>query len=334
MIKATVVIPNWNGKKFLNICLPSLKEQTLKNFEIVIVDNGSDDESVSFIKSNFPECKIICFKENKGFSAAVNAGIMVARGEYIALLNNDIEAEENWLYELCNTLDKNEQIGFCASKMLRYYDRNFIDGVGDGYVRGGMAYKLGWAEKDQGQYNQAAYVFGACAGAACYRKKVFDDIGLFDEDFFAYLEDVDISFRAQLAGYRCLYVPTAIVYHMGSATTGSRFNNTTVYLSAKNYVNVLVKNLPAGLWRKDLYWIFRTLSVTFLKYIIRGRGFSLAKAYLSGLNAAFKQRAIMKAKRKTIQENIRVPEINIRQLMLISEAKIKASKQRKKGSVV
>lgn len=327
MVKATIIIPNWNGKKFLEVCLPSLSRQTFKKFETIIVDNGSTDDSVSFVKENYPNCSLIIFPENRGFSSAVNAGIEAAQGKYIALLNNDTEVDKNWLLNLINELDQNQEVGFCASKMLFYDDHTKLDGVGDIYLRGGMAVKLGRSEKDVGQYDKPMCVFGACAGAAIYRKKLFADIGLFDEDFFAYLEDVDISFRAQLAGFKCLYVPTAIVYHMGSATTGSRVNETTVYLSAKNYINVLIKNLPTRLWLKNVPWIIYTVVKMALRYIYYGKGFSLLRIYLKGLLAGFKQLPMMKVKRKIIQQKRKVSTAYIWTIIRQGEKMVKQAKR-------
>ncbi|MCP3676917.1 MAG: glycosyltransferase family 2 protein, partial [Deltaproteobacteria bacterium] len=186
----TVVIPNWNGKHFLKTCLDSLKNQTYTNHTIIVVDNGSTDGSVEFLDEFYPHVEVVRFPENRGFSAAVNGGIKRARGTYIALLNNDTEVDSRWLEELVKALERQPEVGFCASKMLNYYKRTIIDTIGDGFSRYGIAFKRGTRKKDAPRYKREEYLFGACAGASIYRKELFEDVGLFDEDFFAYLEDI------------------------------------------------------------------------------------------------------------------------------------------------
>jgi hypothetical protein len=255
-IKASIVIPNWNGKHFLKTCLDSLSIQTFKDFEIVIVDNGSTDGSVGFLKENYPDVRVVRFPENRGFSVAVNEGIKASKGEYIALLNNDTEVDSKWLEELVNALDRYPEAGFCASKMLNYYRRNIVDTAGDGFSRYGLAFKRGGRKEDGQEYSREENLFGACAGAAIYRKKLFDEIGLFDEDFFAYLEDADLSFRAQLKGFRCLYVPTAVVYHMMGGTSGGKgYSFKRMAGKVVNKLFVLIKNMPARLFFKNLPFI-------------------------------------------------------------------------------
>lgn len=256
-MKVTIIIPNWNGKHFLKTSLNSLKGQTFKDFEIIVVDNGSTDGSIEFLQDNYPEVRIIRFSENRGFSAAVNAGIKEAKGEYIALLNNDAEVDPKWLEELVYALERYPEVGFCASKMVNYFNRSIIDTAGDGFSRYGIAFKRGSGKPDGPEYNKEEYVFGACGGAAIYRREVFDKIGLFDEDFFAYLEDVDLSFRAQLRGFKCLYVPTAIVYHMMGGTSGGKsYSVKRMAGKVANKLFVLIKDMPGTLILKNLFFIF------------------------------------------------------------------------------
>src|SRR3712207_6126046 len=216
--RVTVVVPNWNGERFLSTCFGSLRLQSYTDFETVLVDNGSTDGSVAFVNRNFSEVRVLPLPENRGFSAAVNAGILSSDAEYVALLNNDTESDPGWLQAAVEAADAYPEAGFFASKLVVFDDRRILDGAGDVLRRSGLPYRLGHGEPDRGQYDEAAFVFGACAGAAMYRRGMLDDIGLFDEDFFANCEDGDLSFRAQLAGYRCLYVPGSVVYHVGSAT--------------------------------------------------------------------------------------------------------------------
>jgi GT2 family glycosyltransferase len=196
------------------------------------------------VRENYPEVRVIELGENRGFAAAVNAGIRASTTPYVALLNNDVEVASGWLEVLVAALDAYPEAGFAASKMLDFADRGRIDGAGDAFTWEGNAYRIGHGEEDRGQYDAPGWVFGACAGAALYRREMLDRIGLFDEWFFAYYEDADLSFRAQLAGYRCRYIPEAVVYHLGSATS-RRIPERALSLQTRNRLAVVVKNYPA-----------------------------------------------------------------------------------------
>lgn len=248
MPKISVIIPNYNGKQFLETCLSSLRKQTHIDFEMILVDDASTDESLSFVQTYYPETRIIGLKKNVGFASAVNEGIRQARGQYIALLNNDTETDNNWLMELNQALDNHKDVGFCTSLMINYNNRNLVDCAGIGFSSWGRAYKRGEGEAVD-YYKQPSRIFGASAGAAIYRKVLFERIGLFDEDFWAFFEDVDLSFRAQLAGFQCLYVPTAIVYHIGTASH-SRKSSKLRYTGYRNKQWVIFKNYPA-------YYLFK-----------------------------------------------------------------------------
>jgi GT2 family glycosyltransferase len=308
--RVTVVVPNWNGERFLSLCLRSLREQSYKNFETVLVDNGSTDSSVAFVSRNFPEVRVLPLSENRGFSAAVNAGIKASRAEYVALLNNDTETDPGWLEALVQAAQSHPEAGFFASKLVDFNDRRILDGAGDVLRRSGLPYRLGHGEPDRGQYDEAAFVFGACAGAALYRRSMLDDIGLFDEDFFANCEDGDLSFRAQLAGYRCLYVPGSVVYHMGSATFGKR-SQTAVRLGTRNSLCLLVKNLPAPLVPGFLPFA----AAGQLSRLIVAALTSTLGAYLEGLSGALRLRPLMLRKRREIQKRRQVPVEYIKGLL-------------------
>jgi GT2 family glycosyltransferase len=241
--RVSVVIPNWNGKRFLPVCLEALRRQSYASHEVILVDNASTDDSLAYAAAAYPEVRIECLPQNLGFAGGVNAGIRAARGKYIALLNNDTEADPGWLEALVSALDAEPEIGFAASKMLSYHDRGVLDGCGDALSWHMLAYKIGVNERDAGQYDTPRRVFGACAGAAIYRRALFDTVGLFDEEFFAYYEDVDLSFRAQLAGFPCLYVPTAVVAHVGSATAGKE-SALFYHLWVRNRIYLTLKNMP------------------------------------------------------------------------------------------
>ncbi|MCK5069109.1 MAG: glycosyltransferase family 2 protein, partial [Desulfocapsa sp.] len=229
-----IVIPNFNGKVFLRNCLNSLQKQTCTEFSVIVVDNGSTDGSIELLSEEYPKVKVLSWDENRGFSAAVNAGIDAGSAPLIFLLNNDTELDKHCLDELIATAQAKAGYDFFAAKMLNYHERTSLDGAGDAFLRGGVGYRIGTMETDGNYYNTARQVFGACAGAALYRRDFFDELGLFDEDFFAYLEDVDLNLRANSRGKKCWYVPDARVYHIGSATTGSKINPFTVSLSTRN----------------------------------------------------------------------------------------------------
>jgi GT2 family glycosyltransferase len=321
----SVVIPNWNGKKFLAGCLDSLAAQSWSNIEVVVVDNGSRDGSVEFLKEKYPWVRLVCFPENTGFSVAVNRGIKESRGQFIALMNNDTVADVNWIAEMRLAMVDHPEIGSCGCKMLAYDNPKLLDGAGDGYRRGGLPGRIGHREIDNGQFDTPRYILGACGGAALYRRSLFEDIGLFDEDYFAYLEDVDLGLRAQSAGYKCLYVPSSIIYHLGCGTTGSGYHPLVVRLSSQNNWNTLVKNIPGPLFLKFLpqilYWQLYYLAVV----IVRGGQLlpwldGTARA-LALLPKMMKKRAEIKAKRK-------VPLEYLERMIMQSENDLAQSRQR------
>ena len=322
--RATVVVPNWNGERFLSSCLGSLGGQSFEDFETFVVDNGSTDGSVALVGRDFPEVRVLSLDENRGFSVAVNAGIKFSTSEYVALLNNDTEVDPGWLEALIRAADSHPEAGFFASKLVDFDDRRVLDGAGDALRRSGLPYRLGHGEPDHGQYDRAAFVFGACAGAALYRRGMLDDVGLFDEDFFANCEDGDLSFRAQLAGYRCLYVPESVVYHMGSATFGKR-SPTATRLGTQNSLCMLVKNLPAPLVPAFLPFVaagqISRLVVTASTHTLR--------AHLEGLAGALHLLPLMLKKRREIQERRRVPVEYVRQLLKESTRAAGASLRRR-----
>lgn len=243
----SIVIPNWNGKHFLQVCLDALRAQTYKNTEVIIVDNASSDGSQDYIKTNYPEVILIELAENKGFTGACNIGMERANGDIVSLLNNDTEVDEKWIAEIVSALDRYPDVGMIASKMLLFEKRDHIHTTGDFFTIDGRAGNRGVWEKDDGQYETEDYVFSACGGSSAYRKVMLDKIGLLDNDYFFLLEDVDLAWRAQLAGYKVLYVPTAIVYHYLSATGGGV---TASFHDGRNSIWIVVKNLPRGLWRR------------------------------------------------------------------------------------
>ena len=324
--RVTVVIPNWNGERFLNLCLVSLRRQSFEHFETILVDNGSTDASVDFTRRNFPEVRLIPLGENRGFSAAVNAGIRASEAEYIALLNNDTEADPGWLEALVRAAESYPEAGLFASKLVDFQDRRLLDGAGDALRQSGLPYRVGHRELDRGQFDEPAFVFSACAAAALYRRALFEEIGLFDEDFFAYCEDGDVGFRAQLAGHRCLYVPGAVVYHMGSASTGGKRSPTATRLGTQNGVNLLVKNLPTALvWRSLPSLLAGQLS----RVAITSLSSAGLRAHLGGFAGAWRLLPRMLKKRKEIQNRRRVSNDYLRQLLRESSRQAIESRRRR-----
>jgi GT2 family glycosyltransferase len=320
------VIPNWNGERFLKACLSSLREQSFEDFETILVDNASTDGSLQLVERDFPEVRVISLRENRGFSAAVNAGIRSSGTEFVALLNNDTQVDPGWLKALVQAAERHPEAGLFASKLVDFYDHRVLDGAGDALRRSGLPYRLGHQEIDHGQFDSPVYVFGACAAAALYRRSLFEEIGPFDEDFFAYCEDGDVSFRAQLAGYRCLYVPGAVVYHVGSASTGGKRSPTATRLGTQNGVNLLVKNLPASLaWRL----LPSILAGQFSRALITALSPGGLRACLSGLTGAWRLLPRMLKKRKAIQERRRVSDSYVRQLLRESSRRAAESRRRR-----
>ena len=324
--RITVVVPNWNGERFLNLCLTSLRRQSFEDFETILVDNGSTDASVDFTERNFPEVRVISLGDNRGFSAAVNAGIRASEAEYVALLNNDTETDSGWLEALVRAAESHPEAGLFASKLVDFHNRRLLDGAGDAFRRSGLPYRIGHRELDRGQFERETFVFSACAAAALYRPALFEEIGLFDEDFFSNCEDADVGFRAQLAGYRCLYVPGAIVYHMGSASTGGKRSTITTRLGTQNGVNLLVKNLPAALvWRALPYLLAGQLT----RLVVTSFFFGRLRAYLAGLAGAWRLLPRMLEKRKEIQNRRRVSDEYLRQLLWFSSRQAIESRRRR-----
>lgn len=299
----SVIIPHWNAKQFLPDCLNALYTQTYPHIEIIIVDNGSSDGSQAYVKAEHPGVRLIEVGYNSGFTGACNTGLKAAQGEYLCLLNNDTEVKPDWAQAVVDAFERDVQIGSVASKMLLFQKRDHIHTAGDYFTTDGEAGNRGVWEKDTGQYDHEEFVFGACGGSSTYRRAMLDEIGLLDDDFFFLLEDIDLAWRAQLAGWRCLYTPHAIVYHHLSATGGGK---TASYYNGRNLIFVLVKNLPLELWRKYRWQIIRRQWRIFADALRAWRGES-ARARLRGMWAGVRGLPKMLRKRREIQPMRRVP---------------------------
>ncbi len=287
-IDVAVIIPNYNGEKYLKDCLDSLKKcDGADQFQIIVVDNGSSDGSVSLLKENYKDIKLIELKENTGFSGAVNVGIRSAKTEYVILLNNDTTVHKEFIISLVSAMKKNPRLFSVSAKMLSMNDPKKIDGAGDLYCSLGWAFALGKGKNADKYCNKERSVFSACAGAAIYRTNVFEKIGYFDENHFAYLEDVDIGYRARICGYTNRYEPSAICYHAGSGFSGSRYNEFKINLSSKNSIYLIYKNMPFLQLLINLPFLLIGFMIKILFFVRIGYGLVYCKGLYKGLSFCF-----------------------------------------------
>ncbi len=298
----SVVIPNWNGIRFLPTCLDSLSEQSYPDLEVIIADNASTDGSQALIRQNYPNVLLVELPDNRGFTGACNAGMQAAQGEFVALLNNDTEVDPHWAEAVVRAFDHAADVGSVASKMLLFDKRDHIHTAGDFFTVDGRAGNRGVWQKDVGQFDEVEYVFSACGGSAVYRRTMLDEIGLLDNDFFFSGEDVDLGWRAQLAGWRCLYTPAAIVYHHLSATGGGV---TASYYDGRNLIYILIKNYPSALWRRYGGRILRAQGKIAWEALRAWRG-EAARAHLRGMLAGLLGIPRVWRKRREIQHSCRV----------------------------
>lgn len=258
----SVIIPNWNGKHLLAECIDSLKEQTFSDFETILVDNGSTDGSVEFAERRYGAfLRILRNPKNLGFTGGTNVGIRAAQGVYMVLLNNDAVAEPTWLEELVKAIGNDLRVGMWASKVCSYFRKGQIEAVGELVYWDGLNRARGQFEEDQGQYETIEEILFPPGCGAMYRKAVFDEIGLFDEDFFAYGDDADIGIRARLAGWKCLYVPRAILYHKNSGSAG-QYSPFKAFHVERNRLWIVVKYFPLSL-------LFLSVFFTFQRYMFQ-----------------------------------------------------------------
>lgn len=325
--RVSVVIPNWNGWNLLEPCLRSLRKQVYRNFCVYVVDNNSADGSVEHTRKIFPEIQLIALPENRGFSAAVNAGISASRGEFVVALNNDTVADPRWLKVLVEAMDAHPEMGFGASMLLSYHEPDIIDSIGDGYSRAGLSFKIGVHRRNEGQYREPFEVFGACAAASIYRRTVLDEVGVFDEDFFAYMEDVELSIRARMAGYACLAVPGAIVYHIGSASTGGNTSAFSISMTAKNVLFILFKDVPGVLLLRMVPLVVAAQVALIFLCLTSDRYPGLRrnlKAYGKGLVAGFRGAPLMLSKRREVQRLRRISARELSRQIGLSELQRRA----------
>lgn len=286
-MKVSVVTPNFNGERFLKNFLESLDNDSEYIGEVIIIDNGSSDASLDYLKNNTFNFPIVLIenKENFGFAPAVNQGILKSRNELIFSINNDTEIKKGSIKALMDLITSANDIFSVQAKMLQYNNKEFIDDVGDEYNL------LAWTKKTGENHHSSEYedvrdIFSSCAGAAMYKKSILDEIGLFDDNFFAYMEDVDLAIRSRINGYRNLLCPDAIVYHIGSATSGSRYNEFKVKLAARNNVWVVYKNIPIPLKIINFIFLFFGFLIKYLFFVKKGFG----STYLAGIREGLSNR--------------------------------------------
>lgn len=305
----SLVIVCWNSGKHLPRCLESLSRQTFRDFETIVVDNGSSDDSITMLEARYPaiEIRVERLAENLGFSAANNIGARLARGKWLVLLNADAFPKPGWLAELVTASESNPAFTTFSSRQLQAGNPNILDGAGDAYHVSGMAWRIGLGYPSDRYGLQSTEIFSPCAAAAMYLREAFLEVGGFDEDFFSYFEDVDLGFRLQLRGHRCLYVPQAEVEHIGSSTFGER-SDFAFYHSHRNLVWTYIKNMPSKLFWLHLPEHIAANLIYVFYYSLRGRGKVLLKAKidaLAGLAKVLNKRKEIQGDRKLSSQQIK-----------------------------
>jgi len=310
----SIIIPNWNGAKHLPTCLDSLLNQTYPSMEVILVDNASGDESVALVERDYPEVVLLQLDDNLGLTGGINRGIQVAQGEIIAPLNNDTEVVPGWAEALVTALRSHPDAGMAASKMLLFDRRDTLHSAGDAYRVDGIPVNRGVWQKDEGQFDDDVYIWGGCGGAVAYRRSMLDEIGLLDEDLFMYCEDVDLNWRAQLTGYKCVFAPQAVVYHHLSATGGGEIAS---FYTGRNTLWALAKNYPSGLLRR--YWraVMRA-QIEIARDAFEARRGAAARARLRGQVAGLLGLPRWLGKRRAIQAKRKV-SLDVIEGLLVKE---------------
>lgn len=321
MPEMSVIIANWNGRHYLDDCLSALRRQTFRDFETILVDNGSTDASVEFVREQFPEVRVLCMAVGIGFAAANIAGYEQSSGKLIVPLNNDTEAHPRWLDELRNASLRFPEAGSFTSKMLFFDQRNRIDNCGIAMAPAGCTIDIGRDQEDGPAYSEFLHIFGASGGAVAYRREMLEDVGFFDPDFFIVYEDADLSFRAQLRGYASMFVPQAVIYHHHRATLGN-LPLWDVFYSQRNIEFVYIKNMPLRLMLRyaPQRLLYELGSAVYFGR--RGAGWTFVKAKASAL----RHLPVMLRKRKLIQMWRTVPVSRIDSLLTRGWLKAKVRK--------
>ncbi len=282
MSRISIIIPNYNGKEYIRECLDSLKKQTFTDFDIIVVDNASPDKSADIVEEEYKDVTLKRLPENFGFSRAVNEGLKLSTSDHVILLNSDTRADEDFVGALYRAVTKDDRIFSASAKMLQMKAPDRIDGAGDLYCAMGWAFARGKGKKSS-RYTKPSRIFASCGGAAIYDRKKLDETGWFDEFHFAYLEDVDVGYRARIMGYQNVYAPDAVVYHVGSAVSGSRYNDFKIRLSARNNMYIIMKNMPTVQIILNLPFLLAGFSIKTVFFTLMGH----SRAYLSGLKRGY-----------------------------------------------
>lgn len=322
----SIIIPNYNGEKYIANCLDSLKDQSFDDLgksEIIVVDDCSIDSSISMIKK-FKDVKLIQNSVNSGFARSVNQGIRASSGQYCLLLNNDVVVDGDFVKNLYEHIHENPRVFSVSSKMVRYYERDKLDDAGDFYNILGWAYKRGDG-KNRDAFNHPTSIFSTCAGAGIYRRSVLNEIGLFDETFFAYMEDVDLSYRGLIFGYENHYEPKAFCYHIGSATTadGEKYSPFKVNISARNNLYVAYKNMPLIQLILNSPFLALGFLVKYLLFLKRGYGNDYKAGIVEGL------KTLKKIQKVTVQSKNIGHYFKIEGLLMINLLRFAINKLRK-----
>lgn len=286
-MKTTVIIPNYNGKEYLKNCLLSLMRCEPSDFHIIVVDNGSSDGSTELLKEEFPQVDSIFLNENTGFAAAVNRGLEITKTPYALLLNNDTTVEPDFVSNLERALEREKNAFSVSAKMLMMQEPSLLDGAGDLYCALGWAFALGKGKPADKYYRVPARIFSGCGGAVIYRMDILREIGFFDENHFAYLEDVDIGYRAKILGYKNYYEPSAICYHAGSGFSGSRYNEFKIKLSSRNSIYLILKNMPFLQLLINMPFLLPGFLAKVAFFTKKGYGNTYCKGLLNGFTLYF-----------------------------------------------
>jgi GT2 family glycosyltransferase len=306
----SVIIPNWNGAQHLPTCLAALRRQTFRDFEIVVADNASHDDSLVLLARDYAEVRVVRLDRNYGFTGACNAGLRAGQGEFLALLNNDTEVAPDWLAEVAAAFARHPAAGMIASKMLLFDRRHIFHTAGDVFKTDGTPGNRGVWQADEGQYVEGP-VFSANGGSAAYRRAMLDQVGLLDEDFFFSCEDVDLAWRAQLAGWPAIYAPRAVVYHKLAATGGGV---TASFYDGRNFMYLLAKDVPGCVWRR--HWpkiLWGQLRIT--RDAVQAWRGAAARARLRGQLAGLAGLPKMLSKRRAVQASRRISDSAVEALL-------------------
>ncbi len=315
--KVSVIVITYNGKHHLRECFESLEKQTYKDFDAYLLDNASTDGSSDYVRKNFPWVKIIRFDKNYGFAEGYNRAIKMVDTEYVALLNDDTKVDPKWLEELVKAIESDESTFAVGSKIL-FYDRpDTINHAGAKITIIGAGIDVGFGEKDSPKFNEPKFVGAVCGAAMLVRRKIFEELGGFDDDYFAYFEDLDLCWRAWLKGYKVMYVPTSVVYHKYGGSWGGRASPRRIYYAQKNRLMNIVKNFELRNVMKGLFVSICFDVIRMPMFLIRGE-FSNVMAILRANIDFLKQLSKTLEKRRKVQEDRKLNDTELYRMGLMT----------------